>query len=207
MVSTHPPAAKMVCLMEIINWNLKSEPLTGCGKWLWNTGAQGLVHLKIFCLLSPHRTTSVIYFMHLLFNVKPEGWYTGWSGAAYTSSPPPLGQYIHYPIIRVLPGGVLDLNLGREVLPLPWDPDPVYDKKFMKIMENWYPVYDFPVKFHSFFRQSAWFLNPVYRKSLKLRPCLWADGRKTIPWRAARPRITNLCMEYPRAQNVFCNIR
>ena len=114
---------------------------------------------------------NISHLFYAPINAKPEGRYTGWSGAAYTSfppPPPPLGQYIHYPIIRVLPGGVLDLNFVREVLPVPWDPDPVYDKKFTKIMENWYPVYDFPVKFHSFFRQSAWFLNPVYRKSLKI---------------------------------------
>ena len=57
-----------------------------------------------------------------------------------------------------------------------WRSDPVYDKKFVKIMENWYPVYDFQVKFHSFFCQNAWFLDPVYKifsKSLNLRPCLW----------------------------------
>ena len=47
----------------------------------------------------------------------------------------------------------------------------------------------FQVKFHSFFCQNVWFLDPVYKKSFNLRPCLWADGRKTIPWRAARPRI------------------
>ena len=35
-------------------------------------------------------------------------------------------------------------------------------------MENWYPVYDFQVKFHSFFRQIAWFLYPVYKKSSKI---------------------------------------
>ena len=46
------------------------------------------------------------------------------------------------------PGVVLNLNLGRGVSPRPWNPDPVYDKKFVKIMENLYPVYDFQVKFH-----------------------------------------------------------
>ena len=35
-------------------------------------------------------------------------------------------------------------------------------------MENWYPVYDFQVKFHSFFRQNAWFLDPVCKKSSKI---------------------------------------
>ena len=29
-----------------------------------------------------------------------------------------------------------------------------------------------------------------------MRPCLWADGRKTIPWRVARPRIAYV-WEYP----------
>ena len=59
-------------------------------------------------------------------------------------------------------GGLLDLRLGREVLPGPWNPDLVYDKKFLKILKNRYPVYDFQVKFHSFFCQNAWFLDPVY---------------------------------------------
>ena len=35
-------------------------------------------------------------------------------------------------------------------------------------MENWYPVYDFQVKFHSFFCQNAWFLDFVYKESLKI---------------------------------------
>ena len=65
--------------------------------------------------------------------------------------------------------GVLDLSLRREVLPGPWNPDPVYDKKkFVKIIENWYPVRDFQVKFHSFFRQNVWVLDPVYKKSSKI---------------------------------------
>ena len=62
-------------------------------------------------------------------------------------------------------GGVLDLSLGREVLPGPWNPESVYDKKFVKILKNRYSVYDFQVKFHSFFHQNAWFLDPVYKKS------------------------------------------
>ena len=33
----------------------------------------------------------------------------------------------------------------------PWNPDPVIVKKFVEIVENWYPVYDFQDKFHSFF--------------------------------------------------------
>ena len=47
--------------------------------------------------------------------------------------------------------GLLDSSLGREVPPRPWNPDLVYDKKFVKIMENCCPFYDFRVKFHSFF--------------------------------------------------------
>ena len=35
-------------------------------------------------------------------------------------------------------------------------------------MENRYPVYDIQVKFHSFFCQNAWFLDPVYKKSSKV---------------------------------------
>ena len=66
------------------------------------------------------------------------------------------------------PGGIVDLSLGRRVLPGPWNPDPVYDKKLVKILKNQYPVYDFQVKFHSFFRQNAWFLGPVYKKSSKI---------------------------------------
>ena len=52
-------------------------------------------------------------------------------------------------------GGVLDLSLGRGVPPGPRRPDPVYDKKFMKILKNLYPVYDFQVKIHSFFHQNV----------------------------------------------------
>ena len=65
------------------------------------------------------------------------------------------------------PGGVLNLSLGRGVPPGPWNPDPVYDKKSEKILKNWYPVYDFQAKFHSFFRQNAWVLDPVYKISSK----------------------------------------
>ena len=65
-------------------------------------------------------------------------------------------------------GGVLDLSLGRGMPPGPWNPDPVYDKKFVKILKNWYPVYDFQVKFHSFFRHNAWFLGPVDKESSKI---------------------------------------
>ena len=64
--------------------------------------------------------------------------------------------------------GVLDLSLGREVPPGPWNPDPVYDKMSLKILKNWYPVYDFQFKFHSFFCQNAWFLDPVYKKSSEI---------------------------------------
>ena len=71
--------------------------------------------------------------------------------------------------LSIPPGiGVLDLSLGRGVPPGPWNPDPVYEKKFVKIMENWYPVYDFQVKFHSFFHQNAWFLDPVYKRSSEI---------------------------------------
>ena len=65
-------------------------------------------------------------------------------------------------------GGGLDVSLGRGVPPGPWNPDPVYDKMFVKILKNWYPVYDFQVKFHSFFCQNAWILDPVYKKSSKI---------------------------------------
>ena len=53
---------------------------------------------------------------------------------------------------------------GGGVPPGPWNPNPVYDKKFEKILKNWYPVCDFQTKFHSFFLQNAWFLDPVYKK-------------------------------------------
>ena len=66
------------------------------------------------------------------------------------------------------PWGVLDLSLGWGVPPGPWNPDPVYDQKFVKFSKNWYPVYDFQVKFHSFFLQNVWFLDPVYKKSSKI---------------------------------------
>ena len=33
-------------------------------------------------------------------------------------------------------GGVLDLSWGRGVPPGPRNPDPVYDKKFVKIVKN-----------------------------------------------------------------------
>ena len=62
------------------------------------------------------------------------------------------------------PGGTRPtISLGKELPPGPWNPDLVYDKKFVKILKNWYTVYDFQVKFHSFFRQNAWFLDPVYK--------------------------------------------
>ena len=51
-------------------------------------------------------------------------------------------------------GGVLDLSLGRGVPPGPCNPDPVYNKKYVKILKNGYPVYDFQVKSHSFFHQN-----------------------------------------------------
>ena len=54
------------------------------------------------------------------------------------------------------------------VLPQPWNPGPIYDKKFVKILKNRYPVYDFQVKFHSFFHQNAWFLDSIYKKSSKI---------------------------------------
>ena len=38
--------------------------------------------------------------------------------------------------IGKLSRGVLDLSLGRGVPPGPWKPDPVCDKKLVKIMEN-----------------------------------------------------------------------
>ena len=60
-------------------------------------------------------------------------------------------QMLHSDLLGFSPWGVLDLSLGRGVPPGPWNPDPVYDKKFVKISKNWYPVYDFQVKFDSFF--------------------------------------------------------
>ena len=48
-------------------------------------------------------------------------------------------------------------------------------------MDNWHPVYDFQVKFHSFFRQNAWFLDPVYKKSLKIFE-LACDANELNPW-------------------------
>ena len=41
-------------------------------------------------------------------------------------------------------------------------------KKIVKILKNWYPVYDFQIKFHSFFRQNSWVLDPVYKNSSKI---------------------------------------
>ena len=97
-------------------------------------------------------------------------------------------------------GGVLDLSLCREVPPWPWNSDPFYDKKLVKIMENWYPVYmifrsnytHFLVKMHDF--KTLFIMN--LQNSLNYRSCLSAGGRKTIPWRVTRPRIA--CVwEYP----------
>ena len=70
------------------------------------------------------------------------------------------------------PGGVLNLSLDRGVPPGPWNPDPVYDKKFEKILKNWYPVYYFQAKFHSFFLQNACFF----------RPCLWKIFENLSIW-------------------------
>ena len=80
-------------------------------------------------------------------------------------SPTPPSKVI---LSALRPQGVFNLSLGRGVPPRPWNPDPVYDKKFEKILKNWYPVYDFQAKFHSFFRQNVWFLDPVYKKSSKI---------------------------------------
>ena len=53
------------------------------------------------------------------------------------------------------PKGVTRPKFGyRGVPPGPWNPDPVYDEKFVKILKNRHPVYDFQVKFHSFFLQN-----------------------------------------------------
>ena len=84
------------------------------------------------------------------------------------------------------------LSLGMEVPSGPWNPDPVHGKKFVKIIENWYPVYDFLVKLHLFFLQNAWFLLALFiktlRKSWNLKPCLWAFmSHKTIPRRRHVP--------------------
>ena len=79
----------------------------------------------------------------------------------------PRGSFVAWLLVVGLEE-VLDLSLGRGVLPGPWSPDPVYDKKFVKILKNQYPVYDFQVKFHSLFRKYAWFLDPVYKKSSKI---------------------------------------
>ena len=96
-----------------------------------------------------------------------------------------------------------------EVLPGAWNPDPVYDKKFGKSWKIETLFIDFQVKFHSFFRQNACFLDLFIknlRKSLNLRPCLWADCRKTTPWRAARSRTAYL-WEYPPGLNTDFNSR
>ena len=54
-------------------------------------------------------------------------------------------DYFQSVVQKFEPGG-LYLSLGRAMLPRSWNTDPVYDKKLVKIMENWYPVYDFQVK-------------------------------------------------------------
>ena len=66
------------------------------------------------------------------------------------------------------PGGVLHLSLVRGVLPGPWNLDPVYDKMFGKSWKTDTLFMSFQVKFHSFFCQNAWFLDPVYKKSSKI---------------------------------------
>ena len=55
-------------------------------------------------------------------------------------------------------------------------------------MENWYPVNDFQVKFHSFFRQIAWFLYPVYKKSSKILEfeTLFMSGESKKPYPEGR---------------------
>ena len=66
-------------------------------------------------------------------------------------------SYNLYPVSRryLSPGWVLDLSLCRDVPPGPSNPYPVYDKKNFKNREN--PVYDFQVKFYSFFVKNVWF--------------------------------------------------
>ena len=74
-------------------------------------------------------------------------------------------------------------------------------------MENLHSsVYDFQVKLISFFRQKAWFLDPVYENFSKniwiWDPVYERTVEKTIPWRAAHPWIAYV-WEYhpPPAQN------
>ena len=63
--------------------------------------------------------------------------------------------------------------------PGPWNPDPVYDNKFVKIVKNWYSVYDYQVKFNSFIRHNVWFLDPVHKISSKISEfeALFVSGR------------------------------
>ena len=96
-------------------------------------------------------------------------------------------------------GGVLDLSLGRVVPPVPWNPDPVSDKKFVKILKNWYPAYDFQVKFHSVFRQNAWFLEPVHKKLSEIFEfeTLFRSGRSKNHTLKGGTSPYSLCMGVP----------
>ena len=86
--------------------------------------------------------------------------------------------------------GVLDLSLGRGCRPKPWNPGPVYDKKFVfTIFRSNFS--HFCVKLH--YVQTLFLTN--LRKSANSRPCLWSEGQKTIPGRAG-PHIAYL-WEYP----------
>ena len=65
-------------------------------------------------------------------------------------------------------GGVLDISLGRGCRPELETLTLFMTKKTVKILKNRYPVYDFQIKFHSFFRRNARFLDPVYKNSSKI---------------------------------------
>ena len=75
----------------------------------------------------------------------------------------------------------------------------LFFKKFVKIMENWYPVYDFQIKFHSFFRQNAWLLDPVYKKSSKIFDfeTLFISGRSKNHTLKGGTSPYGLCMGVP----------
>ena len=94
------------------------------------------------------------------------------------------------------PGGELSLSLGRGVPPGPWNPDPVYNKKFVKIWKIDTLLMIFRSNSTHFSSKCVIFRPCVYKIFKNLRSCLWADGRKIIPWRAARPRIA-YAWEYP----------
>ena len=86
------------------------------------------------------------------------------------------------------PLGVLNLNLSRGVPPRPRNRDPVF------------PIYDFQLKFHSFFHQNVWLLDTVYyKKSLKIFEfeTLFMSGQsKNQTQNVAHPRIA-YDWEYP----------